>query len=209
MTTLKAETRDKNVKAKRLRREGYVTGNVFGREITGSIPVKIGQREVERLLKTSNKGSQLMLEVDGKTYDVLIKEIDYDAMKNQVTEIDFQALVSNEKVHSVAEVVLLNHEKVVDGILQQKLEEISYKALPAALVDRIEIDVESMKIGDVVLVKDLAIASNPNIDLMTDPEAVVVTVTRAHNAPVEEETEETDADAAADTKKDAAKKEEK
>ena len=74
MTTLKAETRDKNVKAKRLRREGYVTGNVFGREITGSIPVKIGQREVERLLKTSNKGSQLMLEVDGKTYDVLIKE---------------------------------------------------------------------------------------------------------------------------------------
>ena len=26
MTTLKAETRDKNVKAKRLRREGYVTG---------------------------------------------------------------------------------------------------------------------------------------------------------------------------------------
>ena len=150
-----------------------------------------------------------MLEVDGKTYDVLIKEIDYDAMKNQVTEIDFQALVSNEKVHSVAEVVLLNHEKVVDGILQQKLEEISYKALPAALVDRIEIDVESMKIGDAVLVKDLAIASNPDIDLMTDPEAVVVTVTRAHNAPVEEETEETDADAAADTKKDAAKKEEK
>ena len=66
-----------------------------------------------------------------------------------------------------------------------------------------------MKIGDVVLVKDLAIASNPDIDLMTDPEAVVVTVTRAHNAPVEEETEETDADAAADTKKDAAKKEEK
>ena len=196
MTTLKAETRDKNVKAKRLRREGYVTGNVFGREITGSIPVKIGQREVERLLKTSNKGSQLMLEVDGKTYDVLIKEI------------DFQALVSNEKVHSVAEVVLLNHEKVLDGILQQKLEEISYKALPAALVDRVEIDVESMKIGDAVLVKDLAIASNPDIDLMTDPEAVVVTVTRAHNAP-EEETEETDADAAADTKKDAAKKEEK
>lgn len=32
-------------------------------------------------------------------------------MKNQVEEIDFQALVSGEKVHSVAEVILLNHEK--------------------------------------------------------------------------------------------------
>ena len=165
--------------------------------------------EAERMQRECMKGSQVMLDLDGQSYDVLIKEMDYDPAKNMLMEIDFQALVSNEKVHSVAEVVLLNHEKVLDGILQQKLEEISYKALPAALVDRIEIDVESMKIGDAVLVKDLAIASNPDIDLMTDPEAVVVTVTRVHNAPAEEETEETDADAAADTKKDAAKKEEK
>ena len=209
MNTLKAEKRNMQTKAKKLRREGYVTGNVFGREIEGSIPVQMTQKEAEKFLKANGKGSQIMLDLDGEQMDVLVKEVDYDSMGSKVLEIDFQALVSGEMVHSVAEVVLLNHEKVVDGILQQKLEEISYKALPAALVDRIEIDVESMKIGDVVLVKDLAIASNPDIDLMTDPEAVVVTVTRAHNAPVEEETEETDADAAADTKKDAAKKEEK
>ena len=43
MTTLKAEKRSMDVKAKRLRREGYVTGNVFGREIEGSIPVKIAE----------------------------------------------------------------------------------------------------------------------------------------------------------------------
>ena len=208
MNTLKAEKRDMSIKAKKLRREGFVTGNLFGRELEDSIPLKFDKGEIERLLKVENKGGQVMLEVAGETYDALIKEVDYNPLKGYVDEIDFQALVSNEKVHSVAEVVLLNHEKVLDGILQQKLEEISYKALPAALVDRVEIDVESMKIGDAVLVKDLAIASNPDIDLMTDPEAVVVTVTRAHNAP-EEETEETDADAAADTKKDAAKKEEK
>ena len=43
MTTLKAEKRDMSTKAKKLRREGYVTGNVFGREIEGSIPVKMGK----------------------------------------------------------------------------------------------------------------------------------------------------------------------
>ena len=193
MTTLKAETRDKNVKAKRLRREGYVTGNVFGREITGSIPVKIGQREVERLLKTSNKGSQLMLEVDGKTYDVLIKEIDYDAMKNQVTEIDFQALVSTEKVHSVVEVILENHDKIVEGVLQESLEEIAYKALPADLVDEVRVDVGDMKIGDVIRVKDLPIYADKKITIMTDPDAVVVALNAAHNAAVPEpETAETE-----------------
>ena len=192
MNTLKAETRDMSVKAKRLRREGYVTGNVFGREIEGSIPLKICARDVERLLKTCNKGSRLMLEADGKNYNVLIKEIDYDSMKNQVTEIDFQALVSGEKVHSVAEIVLLNHEKIIEGILQQRLAEIAFQALPDALVDKVEIDVGDMKIGDAVLVKDLPIASAEGIELTTDPEAIVVAVTRAHNVAVEdtEETEE-------------------
>ena len=92
-----------DVKAKKLRREGYVTGNLFGREIEGSLPIQMTKKAVDQLLKTDNKGSQVMLEVDGKTYDALIKEVDYNAMANRVDEIDFQALVSTEKVHSVAE----------------------------------------------------------------------------------------------------------
>ncbi|MFR6583500.1 MAG: hypothetical protein ACLURP_16995 [Ruminococcus sp.] len=53
-----------------------------------------------------------MLELDGKTYDALIKEIDYNPLAQTVEEIDFQALVSNEKVHSAAEIILVNEEEV-------------------------------------------------------------------------------------------------
>ena len=182
MNTLKAEKRSMDVKAKKLRREGYVTGNLFGREIEGSLPIQMTKKAVDQLLKTDNKGSQIMLEVDGKTYDALIKEVDYNAMANRVDEIDFQALVSTEKVHSVAEIVLLNHEKVEAGVLQEDLEEISYKALPADLVDKVQVDV--------IKVKDLEIAKNPNIDLKTDPEAVVVSCTAVHNSVPEPETAE-------------------
>ena len=41
MNTLKAEKRTMDVKAKKLRREGYVTGIVFGREMKESVPVKM------------------------------------------------------------------------------------------------------------------------------------------------------------------------
>ena len=190
MNTLKAEKRDLSIKAKRLRREGFVTGNVFGRQIKDSMPIQIAEREAERLLKKSGKGSQVMLEVDGQTYDALIKEVDYDSMKNQILEIDFQALVSNEKVHSVAEIILLNHEAVQAGVVQQMLQEVSYKALPAALVDKIKIDVSSMKVGDTLKVEDLEIAKNPDIDLQTPLDAVVATVIEVHNAPAEGEGEE-------------------
>ena len=181
MNTLKAERRNMQTKAKRLRREGFVTGNVFGREIKESIPVQMQKADVERLLKTKNKGSQIMLDLEGEQIDVLIKEVDFNPLKGAVDEIDFQALVKGEKVHSVAEVVLLNHEKVITGVLQQLLEEIAYKAVPDALVEKVEIDVGSLRVGDRIKVKDLPIAEDKDIDLITDPEATVVVVSEVHN----------------------------
>ena len=197
MNTLKAEKRTMDTKAKRLRREGYVTGNVFGREMEGSIPVKIEKSAVEKLLKTSNKGSQIMLDVDGQAYDVLIKEIQFNPLKGQVDEIDFQALVSNEKVHSVAEIVIVNHDKVAEGVLQENMEEVNYRAYPSALVDKVEVDVAGLKVGDTIRVKDLSLAKDKDIDIKDDPEAVVLTVVAVHNGavpetvtPEEEESEE-------------------
>ena len=189
MNTLKAEKRSMDVKAKRLRREGYVTGNVFGRKIEGSIPVKIDRNALERFLKTSGKGSRVQLDVDDESMDVLIKEIDVNHLKNEVVEIDFQALVSGEMIHSVAEIILLNHDKVAEGIVEQHLNEISYRALPSALVEKGEVDVAEMKVGDSIKVKDLPIASDKDVHLMTDPEAVVVSVGLAHNAPIDEPAE--------------------
>ena len=191
MNTLKAEKRSMDVKAKKLRREGFVTGNLFGKEIEGSVPLKMNKMEVERLLKTDHKGSQIMLNVEGQDYDVLIKEVDYNSMKRCVDEIDVQALVSTEKVHSTAAVVIENREKVLEGALQECLEEIEYKALPAALVDHVNVDVAGMKVGDVIRVKDLEISKNPDIDVHTDPEAIVVMVDAIRNSiPEDEEADE-------------------
>lgn len=200
MNTLKAEKRSKDIKAKRLRREGFVTGNVFGKKIEGSIPVKMAATDVERLMKTDNKGSQIMLDVDGESYDVLIKEVSYNSMASRFDEIDFQALVSDEKVHSVAEVVLLGHDKVTEGVIEEKLNEISYRALPAALVDKVKIDLSQMRIGDVIRVKDLDIYKNPDVDVLSNPEAVVVEINAVHMKAEDIAAEEEEA-AAADAEK--------
>lgn len=179
-----------SIKAKKLRREGFVTGNLFGRELEDSIPLKFDKGEIEKLLKVENKGGQVMLEVAGETYDALIKEVDYNPLKGYIDEIDFQALVSNEKVHSVAEIVLVNHDKLEAGVLQQHLEEISFRALPSALVDKVMVDVGDMKVGDVIKVKDLAIAQDKDVDLKTDLEAAVVSVAAVHVDPALEAEEE-------------------
>ena len=59
MNTLKAEKRSMDVKAKKLRREGFVTCNIFGREIKESIPVKIvnGNLKMEEFVGGKKKRS--------------------------------------------------------------------------------------------------------------------------------------------------------
>ena len=191
MTTLKVQSRNMETKAKKLRREGYVTGNLFGKEIEGSIPLQIEKQEAERIERECMKGSQLYLELDGKTYDVLIKEMDYRPMDHQILEMDFQALVKGEKVHSVVEVILLNKEKVTEGVLEQLLEEIAYKATPEELVEKVEIDCATLRLGDTLKVADLDIAKNDKIDLQTDLDAPIVSILASNNeVPEDEEAEE-------------------
>ena len=191
MNTLKAEKRNMQTKAKKLRRDGFVTGNVFGRNIEGSVPIQIKKSDAEELIKTNRKGSQVLIEVDGNVHDVLIKEIDLDSMKHQILEIDFQELVKGEMVHSVAEVVLLNHDSVIGGIVELDLPEISYKATPESLVEKIEIDLSTMRVGDEILVKDLAIASDKDVTLLTDVNESVVRIVEPHVSKEDVEAEET------------------
>ena len=128
----------------------------------------------------------LELDVEGQIYDVLIKEVDFNPLAGRVDEIDFQALVSNEKVHPVAEIVIVNHDKVLDGVLQENMEEVNCRAYPSALVDKIEVDVSGLKVGDTIRVKDLSLAKDKDIDIKDDPDAVVLTVVAVHNGAVPE-----------------------
>ena len=187
MTTLKVQKRDMGTKAKRLRREGYVTGNLFGKDMEGSVPLQIEKKEAERIQRECLKGSKLVLDLDCKKYNVLLKELDYDTMKRQILEMDFQALVSGEKIHSVAEIIFHNKEMVVDGVLEELLTEIEYKAVPEALVERVDIDCSKLKVGDSLTVGDLEIAKDKDIEIVTHLDTPVVNVVASHNAVADEE----------------------
>ena len=56
-----------------------------------------------------------------------------------------------------------------------------------------QIDIGDMKPGDTLKVKDLDIAKDKDVDLLTDPEDVVVTITEVHAAAAEDADEEEEA----------------
>ena len=198
MDTLQAELRDMSVKSQKLKREGYVPGTLFGHAIEGTVGLKIEAKELERVLKDNKKGSRLTLMAGGKSYNVLVKDYQYNAMKRRYEQIDLQALVSGEMIQSVAKVEILNRDDVKEGVLQQELEEIHYSALPEDLVDKVEIDASGLKLEEKICVGDLEMAKNPKIHLHVSPDAVIVAVTTAKSAPLPAETEEGEAEPAAE-----------
>ena len=84
MMTLKAEKRDPQVKAKKLRREGFVTGVLYGKEMKENVALKFEEKEALRFMKDAKEGAQATLAIEGETVNAMVKNIDYDPMSKKV-----------------------------------------------------------------------------------------------------------------------------
>ena len=187
MITLKAEKRNPNVKAKKLRREGYVTGILSGKEMKEPVALQFDAAEAAKFIKANKEGTQVYLDIEGEKVDALVKNIDYNPIEKQLMALDFQALVAGEKV-STTVAVKLEHTELVQGIVEQEMEEIHYKADPANLLDTIVIDFNGYP-ADVrdIHVKDLPIPEGKQVHFITPEDAVVVHIGEYEAAPEEDE----------------------
>ena len=196
MITLKDEKRNPEVKAKKLRRDGFVCGVLYGKEMKESTPIQLTEPEALRFIKANKEGTQVMLDLDGKQVDALVKNIDYDPMKKQIMALDFQALVAGETVATSVQVILEN-EDAAQGIVEQTLNEVHYKADPANMLDTIVIDFKTLS-PDVreFHVKDLVIPEGKTVHITTPEDTLIFHIAEYANNGEDEDAEDSDADAA-------------
>ena len=143
MLTLKAEKRNPDEKAKKLRRDGFITGVLYGKEMKENVSLKFTEKDASAFIKNAKEGTQAYLELDGKNVDVLVKNIDFDPLTKKYMALDFQALVA------------VNEDKV-QGIFEAELSEVHYKADPAHLLEPVEIDLAALpQTTKTMYVKDL------------------------------------------------------
>ncbi len=191
MFILNAQSRDEKLKPKQLRRKGIIPAVLYGKNLEESLSIQIPQKEVTRFFKTNSKGSTLELSLLGKKYMALLREATYKPATYELEHLSFQALIADEVVESVAIIILLNREKV-SGMVQQPQFEVAYRALPAHLIERIELDLDGFDIGDSIRVGDLEIAKDSNFEIVTPLDTLIVSV--VDSRAIEEDLEEDDVD---------------
>ena len=82
MNFIQADLRDTKVKVKQLRRSGFVPCVVYGARLEESLSVQISSSMAKLLRKTKRVGSLVDVQVEGKILHTLIKELNYDSIKN-------------------------------------------------------------------------------------------------------------------------------
>ena len=158
-----------------------------GKEMKEPVALQFDAAEAAKFIKSNKEGTQIYLDIEGEKVDALVKNIDYNPIEKQLMALDFQALVAGEKV-STTVAVKLEHTELVQGIVEQEMEEIHYKADPANLLDTIVIDFNGYP-ADVrdIHVKDLPIPEGKQVHFITPEDAVVVHIGEYEAAPEEDE----------------------
>lgn len=181
----KREVIGKHVKV--MRREGKIPAVIYGRGIEPT-PIILDLRESTRTLVGLPTSALVNIDLDGQRLMALVREKQRDFIRGTLKHIDFQAVSTKEKIRVAVGIVLNGEAPAVDvynGILVTSTEQVMVECFPQDLIDEITVDISGLaEIGDAIYVRDLNIPAA--IELLTDPDDLVVVVT----APAAEEVEE-------------------
>ncbi len=187
-----AEKRDVGSKvSRRLRREGKIPAVVYGYDFENK-HIFVDKSELMAALRKSRRNDRFDLKVDGdETYRVIIKELQWHPVKDEVEHVDFYKLTEGKHVVVDVPVKIVGESKGVKlgGDLYQPRKRITVEALPDAIPNDIEIDVTNLMIGDVVHVFDLDMPEGVRVKSSKNY-TVVAILGKAEEEKSEEEEEE-------------------
>lgn len=199
--SLKAEEREiLGKKVKRLRQDGFLPGHVFGKGLQ-SEAVAVSRKDFLKIFHLAGETGLINLTIgEEKIKPVLIREVQYDPIKGVPIHIDFYQVNLSQKVKVAVPLSLVGEEiesvKLGEAILLQTLNEVEVEALPADLVEKIEVDTSKLKnIDDAITVSELNY-DRTKLTLHADPEATVVKLAPAVTAQMEKLLEEEAAETA-------------
>lgn len=189
---LKAEKREKFGKLQSLRKDGYIPAVFYGRK-KESTPIQIKKVDFIKVWKNAGESTVIKLETKEGTVEALIKEVDFDPIKNEPRHADFYVFEKGHKVEISVPIEFIGISpavKELGGILVKVMHELNIKADPSNLPHLIEVDTSKMdNMDSQILVKDVIL---PNGVLAIDDENEVVASIATAKEEKEEVVEEVD-----------------
>jgi large subunit ribosomal protein L25 len=161
--------------ARRTRADGRIPAVVYGSGVA-PIAVTVAARDLRAALTTdAGLNAVLSLQLEGKNYLTMARELQRHPVRGTVIHVDFQVVDPNRQIAADVPIALVGEALELhraDGLLDQQLFSLPVKARPADIPAHLEVDITEVVIGSAIRVSDIALPDGVITEL--EPESVVV-----------------------------------
>ena len=158
--------------AKQERGQGSVLCALYGagEQINFSVPAL----ELRDLVYTPNVYT-VNLEIDGKTYNAIMQDIQFHAVTDNILHIDFLQINENKPVTMQIPVRVTGNSIGVKagGKLVTKVRKVKVKAMPSQLPDFIGVNIDTLDIGQAIRISDIKL---DGVTILETPANVITQV---------------------------------
>jgi large subunit ribosomal protein L25 len=184
------ETGSRN--ARRLRKQGFVPGIVYGGGSGECKPFKVDARSLRHALHASSAVIDLKLGADS-IIPVMVKDQQLHPVRSDVLHVDLIEVNLREKVHAPVMVELVGADEAPGvkggGVLEQVTRELNVEALPTDIPEHITIDVSHLEAAGTMHLSE--VTAPEGVEFLDDPEeTIIATITIPAEEPEEPEVEE-------------------
>jgi len=183
---LKVSPREKLTKGglNKARRSGKIPAQLYGKEIAPMSMFLDGQ-EFASVARHITESMIIDLNLDGKKYPALMKEVQKETLSGKILHIDFNLIERGHKLHVKVPLHLVGIAKGVrdGGILEHAIHEIEVECDPDALPEKIEVDISGLEANHALHLRDISIPDG--VKLLTNPETVIAIIKFARAEAVE------------------------
>ena len=178
-------------KVRRLRRDGLMPANIYGRAIP-SLAVQMPLRDAREMLTAHGTNTLIRVQVEGEQEPrpAMVRAVQRDPVSGAVQHIDFHQVDLTRSTRATVPITLIGEAPAVGalgGILLQGADNVQLEALPADVPTQIEISVEGLEEFDQrVTVADLEMPAG--VTMLSNPEMMLARVVRPRLAVEDEAT---------------------
>ena len=168
-------------RSKRLRREGVLPANVYGRGLE-SVAVQLPRRGAEALLAEHGLNALIEIAVEGEDGQrpVVVRSVQRHPLTRELQHLDFYQVDLARTMQAQVPVTLTGEAPAVhtyQGILITGLDHVAVEALPADIPSHIELSVDGLDELDAQLtVAELRVAEG--VRVLTEPGIMLVRIAR-------------------------------
>lgn len=173
-------------RTRRIRREGYATGSVFGNS-SDPIPIEVNLDELRDKIKNSEGGVTSLIDLkingapenmDGK---VIVKSFTKDHLSRKVLDVSFQRVSMESKV-CMNIPVQLDGDSIGTrrgGVVEQITKDVQVCSKPEKIPPQIKVDVTNLNVGHHISIADIDM-DDEDIEIMADPDMLICTCVTPH-----------------------------